>query len=125
MYTDHPMKLARAEIPLDALFSVVDITFERAPEEARAVLEGIVEIDPDNRRARSLLDRLEPDQLAPYDLRVAHVDELLRSVMEAAETLASEGLFERAWEIVGHVEKRYASSDEAKAWLDGIGLLLE
>jgi hypothetical protein len=118
-------RAAEGEVPIEILFSVVDETFDREPKEARAVLEAIVELAPNNWRAQRLLERLETHEIGPYDLRVAPVDELLHNVMEAAENLLAEGLDDEALHVVDYVRRRYGGSLEARAWLQSIELLLD
>lgn len=101
---------------VEKLFSFVDEAIEVAPGLARAALEQILASEPGNARAGRLLDLIEAEVRPPDPLRL---------VMEAAESLAAQGLHVQAREVAAYVRRRFGAADEARAWLAGVDFLLE
>lgn len=119
--------MATVDEDLPSLFSFVDANINCCPERARAVLESIVELWPENERAKTLLVTLDNPQLDEGLLAIGTEGSEggLHIVMEAAETLAAQGLYVQAREVIHHIRTRYLASREAREWLVGVGLLME
>ena len=108
--------MERTRHDVDQLFSLVDEAIDEAPHLARTALEAILMFRPDLGRARELITLAQADRIERDPLLL---------VMEAAEDLAARGLHIQAREVAAYVRKRYAAREEARAWLEGVDLLLE
>lgn len=108
------MQTAKRDV--EQLFSFVDEAIEVAPGLARAALEQILAVEPGLERAETLLGEIGDARRQADPLWL---------VIEAAESLASQGLHLQAREVAAYVRRRFGSKEEARNWLQGVDLLLE